>query len=193
MKYLAGLAIACALSFSSSAATLVSNLANTGAGSATVQNTFWQAQKFTTDGSTYDVNSVTVTGSRHPATANVAVYIYAHDSMNNAPVTGATGFGELDASGFGTSAGDYVFPAVGTISLQANTSYWVVMQPDNVNGALWEQTSDTSSTGSGTLDNVRASSNNSGSSWSSSSGGSNLKIEVDVLMTPVALQKFSIE
>ena len=176
------------------AATLVSNLAGTGAGNATVQNTFWLAQKFTTNADTFEINSFSFIGSRHPATSEVLVYIYDHDAINDVPVTGSTGFGQFDSSSISTIISTQILPAMGTINLSANTSYWIVMQPNNVNGALWGQVTDLGNLmGVGTIDNRRAFSNNTGTSWSGSTPATNLAIELDVTTLPVELINFTID
>ena len=179
---------------SASGAVLVSNLSGTTAGNASPQSTFWMAQAFTTDGNAYTASSVTIRGARH-ATQSLAVYLYQHNSGGNVPVTGATDFGQFDATGVTSVIGSQTMPAMGTINLAANTTYWIVVQPSNVNTALWTLPSNLGNlSGAGAIPNRRATSNNSGTTWSGLTDNSaNLMIQVDVDAAPVELMEFSVE
>ena len=124
---------------SASGAVLVSNLAGTTAGNASPQSTFWMAQAFTTDNNAYTLTSVSIRGARNAAQALV-VRIYAHDAVNNVPVAGATGLGQVDATGVTATVGVQTMPALGTINLAANTTYWIVLQPSTIDTSQWTQT-----------------------------------------------------
>ena len=124
---------------SAGAATLVSNLAGTTAGNASPQSTFWMAQAFTTDANPYTVNSVSFRGARNAA-QTVTVWLYNHDAINDRPVAGATGFGQLNATGVTSVVGVQTLPAIGTINLAANTTYWIVLQPSTIDTSQWTQT-----------------------------------------------------
>jgi hypothetical protein len=179
---------------SAGAATVVSNLAGTTAGNASPQSTFWMAQAFTTDANPYTVNSVSFRGARNAA-QTLAVRIYAHDAVNDRPVAGATGFGQFDATGVTTVVGVQTLPAIGTINLAANTTYWIVLQPSTIDTALWTQTTDLGNlAGPGAIPNRRAFSSNAGTSWTGQTNGTdNLMIAVDVTVLPVELTGFAVE
>ena len=176
------------------AAEVVSNTGGTAAGSLSPQSTLWLAQRFTTDDQEYEVTSVTFRGARHPA-HSLAIYVYAHDAVGDAPVAGATGFGQMDASAVTTTLGEQIVPAMGTITLQPNTAYWIVIQPSDSNTAFWTQTSDLGNlSGPGTIENRRAFSSDGGASWTGSTNGStNLMIAVDAETVPVELMRFEIK
>ncbi|QQR73506.1 MAG: hypothetical protein IPJ17_18800 [Holophagales bacterium] len=189
------IAVGALLSVSSAnAVTLVSNLAGTTAGNASPQSTFWMAQAFTTDNNAYTLSSVSFRGARNAA-QTISVWVYAHDAGNDRPVAGATGFGQLDASGVTAVVGVQVLPAIGTINLAANTTYWIVLQPSDINTALWTQTTNLGNlAGAGAIPNRRAFSSNAGASWSGQTNGTdNLMIAVDVAVLPVELTGFSVD
>ena len=157
------------------AATLVSNMANATNGTLSPQSTFWVAQQFTTDASGWTLSSVQFHGARN-ASQSLAVSIWS-DNGSNLPLAS---IGTFDASGVTTTLGAQTLPAVGTIAVAANTSYWIVIAPSDVNTASWTRTSDLTSTGTGAIPNAKASSTNSGSTWAAIVDASNnLMIRVD--------------
>jgi hypothetical protein len=157
------------------AATLVSNMGNATNGTLSPQSTFWIAQQFTTDSSGWTLSSVQFHGARN-ASQSLAVSVWS-DNGSGLPLAS---IGTFDASGVTTTIGAQTLPAVGTIALAANTSYWIVIAPSDVNTAFWSRTSDLTSSGTGTIPNAKASSGNSGSSWSALVDASNnLMIAVD--------------
>lgn len=167
------------------AAPLVSNLSGTDDGNLSPQSTFWIAQRFDTASLRQRVTSATFRGSRHP-NQTVSLELYANDGGTNTPVTGATPLATFNATNVTSSLGLQFCPAIGTIELEANTSYWLVLKPSDVNTALWGTTATLGTPeGGGSIANRRATSNNSGTSWSGTSDGvSNLKFAIEA--TPVA-------
>lgn len=176
------------------ATTLVSNMSGAVDTNASPQSTFWLAQRFTTDASTSTANFLNFRGARNAA-QTLSVYLYDHDAVNDAPVAGATGFGQFDASSVTTTVEVQTLPAIGTITLNPNTTYWVVIHPSDVNTALWTQTTDLGNlSGPGTIENRRAFSTNGGASWTGQTNGtSNLMIGIDVAVVPVELMRFEVE
>lgn len=159
--------------------TVVSNLSGSGTSLASPQSTFLLAQSFVTDDQYYTVDSATFDGARHPA-HTVAVHLYAHSTADDEPLGGGV-IGEFDASGVTTSVGEQIVPALGTIELAPNTTYWIVLQPSDVNTAFWTQTTDLGNlSGPGSIPNRRAFSTDGGASWTGQTNGtSNLMIRVD--------------
>ncbi len=156
------------------ATALVSNMANTTSTDLSPQSTFWVAQEFTTGASDWMVTSMQFRGARN-ASQSLAVSVWS-DNGSGLPLASV---GTFDASGVTTTVGPQTL-VVGTISLAASTSYWIVIAPSDVNTAFWTKETDLTSTGTGTIPNAKASSTNSGSSWSALvDATANLMIEID--------------
>jgi hypothetical protein len=172
-----------ALFVSAHAAPLVSNLSGTDGGNLSPQSTFWIAQRFDTASLRQRVTEATFRGSRH-VNQTVSLELYAHDEGTNTPITGATALATFDATGVTSVIGLQTCAAIGEIILEANTSYWLVLKPSDVNTALWGLTDLGTPVGDGSIANRRATSNNGGTSWSGTSDWvSNLKFEIEA--TPV--------
>ena len=183
-----GLAIGWAAS--AHATTLVSNLGNAANGNLSPQNNFWMAQKFTTGASPFDLAFVQFRGARNAA-QSVAVLLFSHNGGSDLP---ASLLATLDGSGITTTLGTQTVASPASIHLAATTSYWIVLAPSTIDTALWTQTTDLTSTGTGSLPNRVAFSSTSGSSWVALSAGNNLLLLVDVgPLTPVELLEFAVD
>ena len=172
------LALAMSLSFmvtGASASTLVSNMGNTPLGNLSPQSTFWLAQEFTTDASSWTVTSIEFRGARNNS-QTLAVSIYDNDTMNDLP---SASIGTFDASGVTTTVGTQTLAANGTIDLSPNTSYWIVIAPSDVNTAFWTESTELTNTGTGTIPNTNAKSLDGGGSFSALGASGPLMIQVD--------------
>jgi hypothetical protein len=160
---------------------LVSNIANATNGAFSPQSTFWIAQKFTTDAQVWTITSAQFRGSRNPA-QSVALSLYSHDGVNDLPLASVATF---DTSGVTTTNGVQTAPASGVINLAANTTYWLVLAPSDVNTAFWFKTSDATNTGTGTIDSRLARSTDGGGTWAMlDASGDVMELELEGNVAP---------
>ena len=132
---------ALALANAASATDLSNNLANTVLGNEPVTSTRLLCASFATDTSTHALSSVTLRlGNSQVGDAVLALY-------TNAGLEPGVQIAALSApSSFPASPGLVTFSAAGTITLSANTTYWLVLRPT---AGLFEWTFSDNTNGSG--------------------------------------------
>ncbi len=159
-------------------AVLVSNLSGTDNASASPQSTFWLAQAFTTDDSSYTLESITIQGSNSSGGSQVFIY------SDNASLPSIS-LGSVSTASFGTSSGTYVLPVQGSVTLDASQTYWVVFAPNDVNFGLWARTTASGNLdGPGTIPDLQAFSTNGGASFTSTDITNYLKFEINAVPEP---------
>ena len=148
---------------------IYSNISNSAVNfSSGMSPTTWGANQFKTDFTNLVITSVTLTMNATSGTANGVVLRIFSDSSNTpgASVGGYT-FDSPAIGGNHNAPVNVTFTPTSSISLNANTNYWIVVSDPNSNSE-WRYTS--SNTGSSTAIGgyvVRdASTTNSGGSWS---------------------------
>lgn len=153
------------------ASTLVSNLGEAQAGNLNPLYGQWYATAFVTDGDAYPLEAVTfsIDPFQFPQESVSFARIYADDGA------GAPGALLIELSNpaglnFGP-AGDYLFSAAGTVTLDPDTRYWVslgsqVPPPGTADQrAYWRYTSSTSTSGPGSMAGGSYFSSDQGASW----------------------------
>jgi|GEM_PF-3474977 len=153
---------------------------------ASVQSSFWVAQRFITDGNTYTVGSVTLRGAKHSSHSNNMLHIFSDDGGGNVDSL----LYSFDASSMTDTISEQTFSLTsGSGALSASTSYWLAFEADNINTGLWSQTSGLGpSDGAGSIPVDRAFSGDGGSSWSNfSSPSSTLMFELEAVPEPSVL------
>lgn len=152
---------------SASAVDIFDNLANVSAatGASYSSNDLqWNAQKFQTDGQSYDLVDVTLSMLLSAGTGNATLQIYSDSSGSpNASIATLTSPGSYSGTLSNTT-----FTASG-VTLAPNSAYWVVLKgPDSNTIFEWSFTDDNTGSGVGFTTNW-AYSDNLGSSWNPSS------------------------
>lgn len=160
------------------AAVLVSNLSGANNASASPQSTFWLAQAFTTDATSYTLDSVALQG----ANSSTGSQVFLYSDSGQLPSVELASF---STAGFGTTSGTYTLPANGTVTLNGSTTYWIVFAPNDANFGLWTRTTAAGNQeGPGLIPDLQAFSTNGGSSFSSTDIDEYLKLEINVSPIP---------
>jgi len=106
---------------SAHADTLYHNLTEAGLGQGTITNTYYKAQKFTTDQSNYTLTWVTV---RLRANNQGELFVKIYDDNNNLP---NQAIGALNVPVIGSAYANYQLAPLSLITLAPNSTYWVVV------------------------------------------------------------------
>jgi len=161
----------------------VSNLNNSVFGAFAVSIGSYQAASFTTDSSSYTLDSVTIKiYSVTDASGNFQLSLYSD-------ATGEPGTSMEILSGSANPAvGDNTYTSA-SVSLSSNTQYWVVAMVTSGTGDYnWADTQDltqTNSSGASWSLDERAVSNNAGGTWAvNSSPGRNFRLSVTATAVP---------
>lgn len=138
----------------------------------------WSAQKFQTDGQSYDLVDVTLSMLRSAGTGTATLQIYSDSSGSpNASIATLTSPGSYSGTLSNTT-----FTASG-VTLAPNSAYWVVLKgPDSNTIFEWSYTDDNTGSGVGFSTNW-AYSDNLGTSWTPS-GDSPYQMRVSVQPVP---------
>jgi hypothetical protein len=165
------------MSLQTEAAVVVSNLSGTDNANASPQSTFWLGQAFTTDDTSYNLQSVGLQGGNSPSGSSV--YLYSDSgSLPSAQL------GSFSTTDFGSTSDTYTLPVNDTITLDPSETYWIVFAPNDVNFGLWQRTPDGNQDGPGAIPDLQASSNDGGSSFSSQAIDGFLKLEINADPVP---------
>ncbi len=154
----------------SGAATMVSNLGQTDSTLFTVEGSSWLAQRFVTDNSapSFDLVSV-VLQMGAPANTGSSITVALRESTGNQP-----GDFIQNLSGPTTpGAGDQTFTPSLPLTLNPNTSYWIVAEVLAGTGSYsWVTTPTTSATGPWSISatDTKSYSTNFGTSWTNQDG-----------------------
>jgi len=129
---------------------LADNLGNTLGGDVTITDSTWSAQAFTTTLTGFVIDSITLNMTRDGSTTGtVELYIYELDVNNKPASLPLTFVGSKDiATELSTSPGNVDFPGL-SITLDASTTYYLVMRGSSVadGTARWSYTDDETGTG----------------------------------------------
>lgn len=159
----------------SHAATVVSNLQEPPTSSTVFFNSTWLASSFTTDNQSYNLNSATLALDAPIGPAGVTIQVYADAAGLPGSSLGSLGTQSI------SSSGDKTFTSSG-LSLSPNTSYWLVASADNL--AVWFGTTSTAQTGSWSIGDVGQTSNDSGTTWPTSSVVGRFSIDATAVPEP---------
>jgi hypothetical protein len=171
----AGVAALALVALPAQAQERVSNLGESTNDSYDVDFTGPEAQAFTTDSGTYNLTSVTINISGVTnAGGNFTLRIFSDSGgLPGSVVSG----GVLSGPG-NPVVGQNVYTAAGTLTLAPNTQYWVVAQVSSGAGSYdWSTTASFNQTGSWTILDNEAYSEDAGATWDS---------DVDVLQMSVS-------
>lgn len=169
------------------AALVVSNLNEASAGSG---GNPLMAMAFTTDSSSYTLNNIVAPLGEINFSGSLNVTGSLYNDVGSLPgVLLSNGdLGTVTIDGFSTI--DRTFsPSGGTINLNANTTYWFVLDSSSVNGLLWKDTSSTNEDSPGasnwTISDNRAFFNTTSSSWETSPTIHMFSVDATVSSVPV--------
>ena len=131
------------LSSASNGAVLYNNLDQSPLGQGTISNSYYKAQKFTTDGS-YTLNWVKIR-----IRANTTGTLFAKIFSDASDLPGSE-VGTLTVPFIGSTYADLTFTAPGIINLSPNSTYWVVVGITSGIGSYdWNYTDSNTGTGTG--------------------------------------------
>jgi hypothetical protein len=180
-----GVAIALALPLatveSASAITQVSNLSETLNSGFGFDDSSYIGSSFTTDSNSYTVNSVTARFQEYTE-VNLLLNIYS----NNSGIPG-TLVGQLSTNQNILPGGynDYVFTPNNSVTLAANTTYWLTGESSEFYG--WGNTSSFDQTGAWGIGDGIVTSNNQGTSWTSIPGSEPVQFSIDADVASAAV------
>ncbi len=140
-------------------AVIFNNLDQTGLGQGTISNSYYKAQKFTTDSNNYTLNWAKI---RLRSNTSGALFAKIYNDNSNLPNTEV---GSLTVPSIGSTYANYTCNPSGSITLSPNGTYWVVVGVSSGAGDYdWNYTD--SNSGSGVGFSTRwAYSTNAGSTW----------------------------
>jgi len=139
-RFVRWIAVAACVAFPTSAmaaTTYVENLSQSGPGNGTGNvDTFIYASPFTTDGSSFEIDSVTVMIDSAFAGISTPVSLHAN-AFFPTPATNPGAFLESLGSVTGSGVDNELLTALSTMStvLEANTTYWIVLGPGQGQGS----------------------------------------------------------
>ena len=145
---LIGVALAVNVACTAKAAVITSNLANAFSGSTVVSDNLWVAQSFTTDGTMYAFDSITVSALGLASTSDIEFSLWDNDAIGNNP---GNLINILSGPGMPAVFTGYTYLPTASVMLVANTKYWVLARTQLGGDYLWVRTLDTSEVGPGTL------------------------------------------
>lgn len=149
------------ISSASSGAVLYNNLDQPPLGQGTISNSYYKAQKFTTDGF-YTLNWVNIR-----IRANTAGTIFAKIFSDASDLPGSE-VGTLTAPSIGFIYANHTFTASGTINLSPNSTYWIVVGVTSGTGSYdWNYTDSNTGAGAG-FSSRWAHSTDAGATWKGS-------------------------
>lgn len=150
--------------------TLLSNLPSNDGGYGYVNSSTFRAVSFTTSGTTFNITSATMRLVNYTTPADTAQLSFRADD-NDAP--SQIILASLQSPTSGSDAfGNFTFTATSTITLAANTKYWMVItSPDAGDPFAWARSEEVvTPTGVFTF-GIQAISYNSGTNWQQGSNG----------------------
>lgn len=136
---------------------LSDNLSSTTDSEETADATDWLTASFTTGSSAVTLKSVTLLLSADAASDVGTVYIYSDGGLQPAAVVGTL----TSPASYSTTLAQTTF--TGSVSLSANTTYWVVLVP-TTGTFSWAYTDDNTGTGTG-FTGVWGQTSDSGTTW----------------------------
>jgi len=153
---------------------IVDNTAATVSGSDVIDSNTWQANSFTMDGTSRSLQSVTLSLDNGNAVGgNFQVQLW--NSGGSQP---GTLLATLSGNSDPLTANTYSYTPSSTVTLSANTKYWVVAEGSTTSGTyIWNYTTSSASTGVGTLGGWSIT-HDAGNSW-------NAEINADPFMLNV--------
>lgn len=168
------------------AAILADNLTESQTNTASMNDSNWSAQAFTTTATDYIITSVTA--ALHKSDVGVVgdVHLYFYDAAGTGgrPGSQVGGLvGSVNASVLTTVPGaDYTFSGL-NVSLSPNTFYYVVLGGNGTSGGAfrWDYTTSTSGTG---FPSNYAQSNDTRSSWSAATATNPQQMQVTAVPEP---------
>ncbi len=140
---------------------LSDNTSNASSSTTDVSGSYYLASDFTTDSSSYTLNSVSLLMNRGTATDTVVVSLYSDIGQEPGSMIGSALVGP--AGGVTTSLNLNTFTTSGTVTLAANSTYWIVLKATTGDG-FWSYTDSDTGTGAGFQDSW-AESTDAGSTW----------------------------
>jgi len=174
-------------SLTANAALVVSNLNETSLGSG---GNPLMAMAFTTDSSNYTLNNIVAPLGEINFAGSMIVSGHLYTDAGSLPGTQVSNgnLGTVTFDGFATLDRTFA-PTSGTVSLDANTTYWFVLDSSSVSGLLWKDTSsvneDSPSPFSWSISDNRAFFNTTSSLWEASPTIHMFSVDATVSSVPV--------
>lgn len=150
--------------------TLLSNLPSNDGGFGYVNSSTFRAVSFTTSGTTFNITS---------ATMRLVDYVSSSDTaqltirINEGDAPSSSVYGSFTSPSSGSdSPGNFVFTPTSAITLEANTTYWMVITSPNSGDAFaWERSNPVVTPTGPFVFGIQAISYNSGTNWQEGSNG----------------------